>query len=84
MDIDVEVNFLDTDLLLAVPAAFMPAALAHLRIFDLRKLEKFPVATGRQASAALTAKLEDESFFAPAAASDDDWAAHGSGPDRRR
>src|SRR4029453_16768032 len=29
---------------------------------------------GRQASAALTAKLEDESFFAPAAASDDDWA----------
>ena len=48
VDIDVEVNFLDTDLLLAVPAAFMPAALAHLRIFDLRKLEKFPVATGRK------------------------------------
>jgi hypothetical protein len=74
MDIDVEVDLLDADLFFAVTTAFVPSALPHLCIFDLRKLETFPVTAGRQASATPTAKLEDESFFVAAFASDNDRA----------
>jgi len=72
VDIDVEVNLLDTDLVLAMPAAFMPAALAHLRIFDLRKPKNFQSlpATSLGCSDRQIGRRE---LFAPAAACHDDW-----------
>jgi hypothetical protein len=43
-------------------------------VFDLRKIETFPITAGRQALAALTADLEDESPFASMRVPEDDRA----------
>ena len=55
-------------------ATFIPPAIAHLRVFDLRKLEKFPITAGRQTLTALTAELEDKSPFASIRVPQDDRA----------
>jgi hypothetical protein len=46
MDVDVQVNLLDACLPFPVPASFLPRAVAHLGIFDLREVKTFPVAAG--------------------------------------
>jgi hypothetical protein len=43
-------------------------------VFDLRKLETFPITAGRQALTALTAELEDQGRFASKRVPEDDRA----------
>ena len=72
MNVDVEIHVLDAGLRGTVPAAFTPRRVAQGGVLDLREIETFPIATGRQGRAALTAELKGKDAFLAARVADDE------------
>jgi len=57
VNIDVDIDGIDTTLLLPVKQALTPRPILHLRILDLREKQAFPLAASRMPFAAGAADL---------------------------
>jgi hypothetical protein len=63
MDVDVEVDVLDTCLWFPVLAAFAPGTATQCGVFDAREIETSPFAARRQLGAARPAELEGQDLL---------------------